>query len=177
MNYRQASLSDLGAIASLHAKSWQETYVGILSDSYLTERVYQDRLEVWQNRLQQENQNQQLLLVEDGRVLVGFICLMEQENESAILLDNLHIDSVYKGRGLAKKLIAKSLSNFKNIKGLRLYLEVLAKNSQAIYFYEKLLGERTDKGIWLAPCGNQVEEYIYSWYCANELKKYLDDSK
>ena len=64
MEYRQASLGDLDVIANLHAKSWQETYIGILSDEYLEGNVLQDRLEVWRKRLTNKNKNQTVLLAE-----------------------------------------------------------------------------------------------------------------
>ena len=180
MNYRIAKKLDIENLAQLHSKSWQETYQGILSDHYLQESVYQDRLEVWQKRLAQANENQYVLLVEEDRFesskenIVGFICLIRNISNNEILLDNLHVESKYKGRGIAKKLILKSLSGLGDITGTKLYLEVLAKNTPAIRFYEKLLGKLTGQGMWQAPCGNQVEEFVYTWPCADAFKKHLE---
>lgn len=173
MEYRQAGLGDLDAIANLHAKSWQETYIGILSDKYLEGNVLQDRLDVWRKRLTNKNENQTVLLVEEVSKLLGFICLMKEPGEETILLDNLHIDSSHKGEGLGRQLIDRALSSLGDLKGQSLYLEVLAKNEDAIRFYERLEGKRTETNVWISPCGSKVEEFVYVWPSTDELLELL----
>jgi ribosomal protein S18 acetylase RimI-like enzyme len=173
VEYRQASLGDLDAIANLHAKSWQETYIGILSDEYLEGNVLQDRLEVWRKRLTNKNKNQTVLLAEEANNLLGFICLVKESGEETILLDNLHIDSSHKGKGLGRQLIDRALSSLGDLKGLSLYLEVLAKNEDAIRFYERLEGKRTETNVWNSPCGSKVEEFVYVWPSADEFLELL----
>ena len=173
MEYRQADLRDLEAIANLHAKSWQETYIGILSDEYLDKDVLQDRLDVWRERLAYKNANQTVLLVEEANNLLGFICLKEEASAETILLDNLHVDSSYKGKGLGRQLIDRALSRLGDLKGQSLYLEVLAKNENAIRFYEKLEGKRIKTNIWSSPCDSKVEEFVYLWPSALKLRKSL----
>ena len=173
MEYRQAGLRDLEAIANLHAKSWQETYIGILSDEYLDKDVLQDRLDVWRKRLTNKSANQIVLLAEEVNNLLGFICLVKSPSAKTILLDNLHVDSSYKGKGLGRQLIYRVLSSMGELEGLSLYLEVLAKNENAIRFYEKLEGKRTKTNIWNSPCGSKVEEFVYLWPSALKLRKSL----
>ncbi|KJZ15073.1 hypothetical protein TW85_05495 [Marinomonas sp. S3726] len=173
MEYRQASLGDLDAIANLHAKSWQETYTGILSDEYLEGNVLQNRLDVWRKRLTNKNENQTVLLAEEANNLLGFICLMKAPSAKTILLDNLHIDSSHKGKGLGRRLIDRALSSLGDLEGVSLYLEVLAKNKNAINFYEKLEGKRTKANVWNSPCGSKVEEFVYVWPSTDALLELL----
>jgi ribosomal protein S18 acetylase RimI-like enzyme len=173
LNYRHAISDDAVSIAHLHAKSWQQTYQGIMADDYLKRDVLQDRLDVWRSRLNIINKNQLVLLVSDDTELVGFICLIINNIEKTILLDNLHINSKHKGKGVAKQLMLKALSILDETNDKTLYLEVLVENKRAISFYEKLFAKRIDKGFWQSPCGNQVEEYVYSWACMDKLKKCL----
>ena len=44
MEIRTAVESDLDGIANLHAISWQKTYKGMLSDTFLSDLVVSDRL-------------------------------------------------------------------------------------------------------------------------------------
>lgn len=173
MEYRLANLSDLKNVASLHAKSWQQTYSGILSDEYLDKKVLEDRLGVWHERLAHKNGNQTLLLAEENNNLLGFICLMEEPEKERVLLDNLHVDESYKGRGIGKELIARALASLDGLKGRGLYLEVLAKNENAIRFYERLKGVCTESNTWSSPCGNDVKEFVYFWPSAVELLELL----
>ena len=173
MEYRQAGLRDLEAIANLHAKSWQETYTGILSDEYLDKDVLQDRLDVWRKRLTNKSANQTVLLAEEVNNLLGFICLVKSPSAKTILLDNLHVDSSHKGKGLGKQLIDRALSCLGDLKGQSLYLEVLAKNEDAIRFYERLEGKRTETNVWNSPCGSKVEEFVYVWPSKDELLELL----
>lgn len=174
MEYRQAGLRDLNAIANLHAKSWQETYIGILSDEYLDKDVLKDRLDVWRERLINKSANQTVLLAEEASNLLGFICLVKSPSAETILLDNLHVDSSHKGKGLGKQLIDRALSCLGDLKGQSLYLEVLAKNENAIRFYERLEGKRTEVNIWNSPCGSKVEEFVYVWSNVDRLKESLN---
>ena len=98
---------------------------------------------------------------------------MKESGEETILLDNLHIDSNHKGKGLGRQLIDRALSSLGNLKGQSLYLEVLAKNEDAIRFYERLEGKRTETNVWNSPCGSKVEEFVYVWPSTDELLELL----
>jgi hypothetical protein len=51
MKYRQATASDVAAIARLHAESWRRHYRGAYLDSYLDGDVVADRIAEWSGRL------------------------------------------------------------------------------------------------------------------------------
>ena len=96
---------------------------------------------------------------------VGFICVYaDHSEEHGSLLDNLHVDSNYHGNGIAKQLITLAMTWLKeNAKRPSVHLEVLSGNQHAIKVYEKLGAKRIKEGVWHAPCGSLVDEYVYLW--------------
>lgn len=165
MEYREASISDHLQIAKLHAKSWKENYKGLVSDEYLESEVDNERLSIWQSRLDNPVPNQYVLLAYEAEQLAGFICVYGKNNEVyGSIIDNLHVNSTFKGKGIGTKLIAQASSWLqKHYADSGVYLEVLAENPKAIGFYEFIGGDREKSGIWNTPCGNKVKEYIYTW--------------
>ncbi|EGA70756.1 putative acetyltransferase [Vibrio sinaloensis DSM 21326] len=165
MELKVAEYSDYERIASLHAQSWKQFYQGILGREYLESEVLEERMAVWQTRLINPPFNQHVILIEEGGLLCGFICAFGNHDfEKGTMIDALHIDHAYRGKGLGAKLIeemAKWVEQFFPDSGV--YLEVMKGNQQAIEFYDHIGGENTLERIWNAPCGNQVPELVYSW--------------
>lgn len=173
MEFREASFEDHQHIAKLHAKSWKENYKGLVSDQYLKREVESERLSTWKNRLNKPADNQYVLLAYEAEQLAGFICVYGKNNkEYGSIIDNLHVDSLFKGKGIGTKLIAQAslwLQEHFNDSGV--YLEVLAGNAKAISFYEFIGASREKSGTWHTPCGNRVKEYIYTWCSPQALCK------
>ncbi|WP_350292719.1 GNAT family N-acetyltransferase [uncultured Croceitalea sp.] len=145
--YRNANKNDVESVAKLHAKSWQENYKDSFSQDFLTNKVYEDRIAVWTWRLENPQKNQSVILAEDSGQLVGFICVyFEHDKNYGTLLDNLHVNSKSKGKGIGTNLISRIVSDMKT-KGLTtgLYLWVLDNNISAIKFYENLGGLMIEK--------------------------------
>ncbi len=175
MELKVAEYSDYQRIAELHAKSWQKHYQGILGRDYLEEEVLNDRLVIWQTRLINPPFNQHVLLLEENGQLCGFICAFGNHDfEKGTIIDALHVDDAYRGKGLGVRLIeemAKWIEQYFSETGV--YLEVMKKNKQAIEFYEHIGGEHTLERLWESPCGNQLPELVYTWNSASELRKSL----
>ena len=152
-------------IARLHILSWQQTYHEMLKADYLNNLAPQERLALWQARLSEPTDNQYVLMAEIDNNLAGFICVYaDKDSEYGSLLDNLHVASHYHGKGIAKQLIAKAVTWLNtHAKHPALHLEVLAGNHNAIKVYQKLGGQNIKQGVWHAPCGSLVDEYIYLW--------------
>lgn len=145
--FRHANKNDIESVANLHAKSWRENYKDSFSQDFLTNKVYEDRIAVWTNRLENPHKNQSVILAEDSGQLVGFICVyFEHHKDYGTLLDNLHVSFRAKGKGIGTNLISRVVSTIK-AKGLTtgLYLWVLDKNTSAIKFYEGLGGIMVEK--------------------------------
>ncbi|MEZ8100873.1 GNAT family N-acetyltransferase [Vibrio bivalvicida] len=171
MELKVAEYSDYERIATLHAQSWKQFYQGILGKEYLESEVLEERKSIWQTRLINPPFNQHVLLIEEGGLLCGFICAFGNHDfEKGTIIDALHVDLAYRGKGLGVKLIAemaKWIEQYFPDNGV--YLEVMKDNKQAVEFYEHLGGECHLERLWNAPCGNQVPELVYRWKSGKDL--------
>ena len=141
--FREAELKDADRIANLHAQSWQQNYRGSFSDEFLDNEVLDNRLAVWRERFRNPNEHQHIVIAEENRQLLGFICSYFKENPIyGTYLDNLHVSDTAKGKGIGTKLMGNLAQeiigrNYKN----GFYLWVLNTNYAAISFYDRIGGE------------------------------------
>ena len=146
LQFRAANKEDYKAIAKLHAKSWQENYRTDFSAHFLDHLALEDRLKVWENRLETPEENQYIILVEQDTVLVGFGCaFLDQSSEYGTLLDNLHVAKEAKGLGVGKQImkrIAEACQQHATSKSM--YLWVLENNVSAFNFYMHLNGKHIE---------------------------------
>lgn len=171
MEIKVAEYCDYERIAQLHAQSWRTHYQGILGKEYLDHDVLEDRLLIWQTRLINPPFNQHVLLIEEGGLLCGFICAFGNHDfEKGSIIESLHIDENYRGRGIGRKLIQEMVSWINHyFPDSGVYLEVMAENKQAIDFYDYLESQPRGERLWHSPCGNDIKEWVYSWKSPNDL--------
>lgn len=165
MEIKIAEYSDFEQIAQLHTKSWQTYYRGILGDEYLSHDVLDERSAVWQTRLINPPFNQHVIIIKEQDELLGFVCAFGNHDfEKGSIIDALHVNTKYRGRGLGRKLLEEIglwLEQYFPENGV--YLEVLADNKQAVDFYEHVGGTHSLERLWKAPCGTQATELVYTW--------------
>jgi len=144
--FRKATIADAPDIAELHATSWQQNYRGAFGDTYLDEEALDDRMEVWADRLTNPAANQYICVAEHDKSIVGFVCAFFNDCCTyGTLVDNLHISSAMKGKGIGKRLmcvVADEINLGYAEKGL--YLWVLEQNLGACDFYKALGGEQKE---------------------------------
>jgi ribosomal protein S18 acetylase RimI-like enzyme len=179
MIIRKACLDDLSSIANLHAQSWRDNYRDVLSEEYLEKIVFTDRQAVWTSRLNNPLTNQLVLVAEIDDHICGFICAFGDNHPTfGTIIDNLHVKSGNKGKGVGRQLLAAAASwAATHYKSTDLYLEVLESNTKAIGFYESLGAKNIGSSYWHTPCGNQTKEFIYSWGLPDTLAEKLLLSK
>jgi ribosomal protein S18 acetylase RimI-like enzyme len=165
ISYRLATTADIDQIASLHAKSWKETYRGSFSDYYLDHEVDHDRHKVWSDRFSTPNDKQHIVIAEDSHELIGIVCTFIDYHPSyGCYLDNLHVRSGYKGTGIGKRLMHESARYVCTHRpNTALYLWVLEKNVNAIKVYEKLGGLNMGKDIFTNPGGGSSYAHRIAW--------------
>lgn len=168
MHYREATLADAEAIANLHATSWRFAYRGVYSDEYLDGPVWEDRREVWTERLASPPANQFCVVAEDGGQLAGFACSFGESDEQwGALLDNLHVHPDRHRHGIGKRLVIETMKwSVRKYPGRGLFLWVLANNSRAQSFYESIGGTREDAKESPAPGGGTIVGLRYVWSTA-----------
>lgn len=140
ITYRPATPADTDRIATLHARSWQDTYRGIMPDEFLDNEVEAERLAVWQERFAKPTPNRQIIVAEDEGKVVGFACvILDSDPVYGALLDNLHVVSSYKGRGIGRQLIRQAAEWVQQQAATSpFFLWVYEQNHPARAFYEKL---------------------------------------
>ncbi|RTZ17413.1 GNAT family N-acetyltransferase [Vibrio aquaticus] len=177
MELKVAEYSDYERIATLHAQSWKQFYSGILGAEFLEEEVHDERSAIWQTRLINPPFNQHVILLEEGGLLCGFVCAFGNHDfEKGTIIDALHIDPSYRGRGLGTQLlaeIAQWIAQYFPDNGV--YLEVMKDNKQAVEFYQHLGGQCDLERLWNAPCGSQVTELVYTWPSGQALLESVQD--
>lgn len=173
MLIRAAKAEDLTYIAALHALSWQQNYQQALSAEFLQEQVLHDRTNLWNKRFSHPEPNQQVLLAELDGHFAGFICVYAAHHpEYGSLIDNLHVEPNMKGKGIGSLLMQQAAQWLEQQHpDVGVYLEVLACNTKAAQFYQSRQGQNTASGYWSTPCGNQVEEFIYTWENPRRLQQ------
>jgi ribosomal protein S18 acetylase RimI-like enzyme len=137
---RSAELSDYIGIAKLHADNWRLTYRGIMGDNYLNCEVDNERLDTWHKRLKNPNRNQFVTVASLENSIVGFCCLIL--NEDSIFgsyIDSLHVSADLQRSGIGKMMISHSAKIiYENANSKKMYLWVYESNKNARMAYESL---------------------------------------
>lgn len=161
---REAKIDDALAIAKVHVLSWQETYKGIIPDSYLQNLSIPKRQEMWVSILGQ-NKNASLTFVaqKQGEV-IGFVNGGKAREEKLGLDGELYAIYLLKkdqGRGKGQQLFLRLIESFKNQSYKNMYLWVLRDNP-TISFYQKrggLCEGQKEEEIG----GKKLIEDLYVW--------------
>lgn len=166
MILREASKRDAAAIANLHAGSWRSAYRGILSDDYLANRVYAERVALWHDRFAANATKPLFVIVaETGEVLDGFACIFPQEDPVfGSFLDNLHVAPSRTGQGIGKLLLAESVRHLLSMgKVGGLYLWVMEQNKRARQFYARAGAAEVETKMLPMPDGGSHPEVRCYW--------------
>jgi GNAT superfamily N-acetyltransferase len=173
MLIREAIASDIEGITQWHTESWRKAYRGILSDAFLDGDLIGDRRTLWQERFERPAAQQSIVVAETGGVLVGFACSFGSYDVTwGSLLENLHVGPNHKGAGIGAQLVAhvaQWCTRTQATDGLHLW--VLAGNTAAQGFYQRLGGREVETSVWDAPDGNQVAELRFAWPTVAQLLK------
>ena len=131
---------DIPEKAEVHARTWQETYRGLLPDD-LNDTITPQFAEDVTRRL---TDLRTLVAKVDGRV-VGYIawsdrCRSHFSVDGAAEVCNLYVLQEFQGRGIGRALLEAALSR---IGGHDVVLSAFSSNAPALGFYEHVGFERT----------------------------------
>jgi len=135
---RSATLEDAAGIAYVQYHGWQETYRGIISDSYLDEMSLEKGTARWNNNLQSPLGFNDVLLNE-AKEIIGFVsCGKSRPNklncEGEIYA--LYVLKKYHGLGLGKQLFAHAVSRLRE-SGLQSFCVFVLPENPSVHFYKK----------------------------------------
>lgn len=141
---RVATLKDAEAIALIHLRSWQKMYKEFIPETILKSLSLQERTQQWHDLLKQEVK---ILVSEIDNQMVGFasICPFRDVLENGFIgeISAIYLHPDYWRKGLGTQLCLAALSELVNQGYKKVYLWVLADNTQARGFYEALGFEAT----------------------------------
>lgn len=165
VRFRPATPADVEAIAALHADSWRRSYRGTYADSYLDGPVFEDRRQVWSERLTRPRPEYDTVVAEEGGRLVGFVhTVLDDDPAHGALLDNLHVAQAAQGRGIGTRLMARSAEAvLARGRSRSLYLLVLDANTEAQSFYAARGGRCVGPEESEAPGGGRIVGLRYLW--------------
>ena len=158
-------MADLGALAELHVRTFNETHVGPFGSG----PTYATREWQWREKLAETDATHFVLVLETpAKQLVGFIwCHPTKDNpEWAARLNKIYLLGEYQRRGLGKQMVAAAVNRLleNGLTSMALFTEV--DNEPACNFYEQLGGERQ--------LGERGEfEGMYGWRDLQRLKANL----
>lgn len=173
---RDACIEDSPAIARVHIDSWRTTYKGIVPSEVLENLSYQERQELWHDRLADQNQRGCILVAqEDHGDILGFASGGQErtgkygydgELYAIYILENHQRQGIGTSltRGIAKYLYQEGYTS--------MLVWVLAENPSR-NFYQRLGGEEVaEQGITIGAA--ELSEIAYGWHDLSMLVKQLD---
>ncbi len=145
---RQAKISDAKEIALVHLKAWQESYHGIIDQSYLDSIDFEERLSLRKSILLNPDElSIHLVAIVDNK-LVGFCSAghcPDFSDEARGEIYAIYLLEAYKNLGIGG-LFMQKVSDLLTQTGLIPYKAwVLKDNQKARHFYEKYGGQLTDE--------------------------------
>ena len=172
MEIRPADLSDASAIAGLHADSWRFAYRGAFTDDYLDQTAAEDRLAFWQDKLQSPQPNQQVLVLFDDTVLIGFTSdYTDHHPEFGSFLNNLHVAKEHLRKGYGARLMSAARDCCRlRASSSPVYLLVLESNIRAQAFYSRLGGTFRHSYPWTPPGGGTLVLKQFVWPSPDDIK-------
>jgi ribosomal protein S18 acetylase RimI-like enzyme len=162
----EAQPSDYLRIAHLHALSWRSAYRGIVSEEYLENHVFEERLAVWKARIGDGiAPGQSGILACAGTELLGFAWVrLDAHPKWGSAIDNLHVNPSAKGRKIGRRLMARAAGVvIRQRPGSALHLWVLEANHPARGFYERLGGVYHERGTRPTGDGKRAPGILYLW--------------
>lgn len=139
---REATLEDAKDIAKIIFESWKVTYRGIISDEYLDNMSFEERINKWKRMLSDERKSYTKVSIQDG-VINGVIRFGNSED----MVENctgeiyaLYVDINKKRNGIGKSLF-ECAKNILKEKHKNVILWCAKENYPSIEFYKKMGGE------------------------------------
>lgn len=129
---RKAQINDKSGIGHVHYHSWNETYEGLIDQSYLDSRSVEECIR------QAETFYQNAVVATVDERIVGFACCMKSRDvdlENTGEITAVYVLEAYQGLGIGKKLMNACFDQLNEY--AKMLVWVLKENHQAITFYER----------------------------------------
>ena len=159
MIIRLANKNDIHEIASVHIKSWFETYTGVIPQSILDQQSLEKRCLMWKDIF--ADSCQRVYVVEDQGVICGFMNVRLTPESTCSELKKLYILNRAQGQGFGRQFIEKALQFSRNHHYQYMRCRVLSANTSRI-FYEKT-GACFIRKTPATDFGEGMDDLDYQW--------------
>lgn len=170
----------LQEVATIHVRSWQVGYRGLVEDSYLDQLNVNDYLKRWQDWIKEIRPG--FLARYEGKV-AGFISFgpirTRPTGDRGIVplyaaeIYALYVHPDYWAKGIGKALMVAAVNQLKEDRMTSLLLWAIKKNERGMRFYEGLGGQRIGK-VKKEIGGRMVEESAIGWRDTSEILKHTE---
>jgi len=162
---RPAAPGDEPGLAKVHIRSWQETYKGLIAQTYLDALTSQldERVERWRKTL---NQPQRWVWVADGPDgVLGFALFAPPRDDGKdgfVEIGAIYLLAAEKAKGIGFMLLRRGFEQMKKLGYKRAYCWVLAGNP-TIKFYERTGAQVSGQTKQDEIGGEKLTELCYEW--------------
>jgi RimJ/RimL family protein N-acetyltransferase len=161
---RPARLEDVPAVVSVHIRSWQAAYRGLVPDSYLDglDGQFDERRTRWESNLGTPAWGETLVAVLDGQV-VGFISFGPDRHhkDGTSEVYALYCTPDVWGTGAGHVLMADALARLADEGYQEVTLWVLSDNERARRFYERAGFQADSDTAVFEVAGIELDETCY----------------
>jgi GNAT superfamily N-acetyltransferase len=137
---RPATLNDAGAIATVHVRSWQSAYRGLMPDDLLDSLSVERRAATWRSIMEADAGWNALLVLEDGEGVEGFAHLCAARFAGAPAqtgeVTSIYLEPASWGRGAGRALMDAAMQCLAAAGFTDAILWVLVGNERARSFYD-----------------------------------------
>lgn len=137
---RKANLNDIKNIVQLIIDGWNETYEGVISQSYLEDMKKNENEMI--KKMREEFNKKNIIVATYSNEIVGFSEFVFSNELSPDLnidceLCRLYIKKNYQRLGIGSKLYENIINTFKKAHKIKMGIWCIKNNIPAISFYEK----------------------------------------
>lgn len=144
MLIRPATARDAEKIASVHVRSWQSAYQGLIPQSYLDQLNVEQRKTFWEQYLRNTTGNREgCVVAEEDETIIGFANFVPSRDEDSDPKTTAELASIYLlaerwNQGFGRALFQRVDELWRLAEFQEATLWVLNSNKRAINFYERL---------------------------------------
>lgn len=145
---RTSTFEDAKSVAKIHVKAWQESYKNIVSQTYLNNISFQDRLDLREKILSEHNPESIHLVATINDNIVGFCDAGPAFTKSDLFhgeIYAIYLLEQYKQSGVGSMLLKSAHIHLAQKQLLPYIAWVLKENIPACRFYEKHGGYKIDE--------------------------------
>jgi ribosomal protein S18 acetylase RimI-like enzyme len=134
---RLATIEDAETIATIHVRTWQTAYQGLVPDQYLSSLSIQKRANLWRRTISEQHGTVLLAVASHGEA--GFISFgpsRDKDGNEKAEIYAIYVLPKFWNRGIGRELLDEAERKLEDNNFIAVTLWVLEKNALGRRFYE-----------------------------------------